>query len=452
MTKQTNEKKHDLSLHKNMLSGTILAIGSTLILFVSYPIYLKNLGAEMYGLWAALTIILAFSNIGRLGLDLAIIKYVSEEFGNKDLESIKGYFNTALFFLLGVGLIIFGTIFILKIHIINLLKIPQEYFNLANNLVPPVALISLLVFCIEIINGTLKGLGRFDLANYYYLTGKAISVILALILFQLDLKIWALYLGNLVMYLIIGLLASYKIYKQIGFILSIKNIKSKYLKELIGFGGVITASSIISMLLIPFNKAIISRFIGLSEVTYFEIASRAILRLRALWEHAIRVIMPEISRIKSKNKDFTEISNKILKKTFQLIFFTGLPTFLILFFIAPLFFQFWLKGQFSAEIGIIFKILLIGYFINLISIPFYYYFMAIGKISYCFMNHLTQALSNFLVISILIYLSIYNLLSFSIVYSGAIAFGAITIILLFLKHKHFNFKQNEYISPIKRKQ
>jgi O-antigen/teichoic acid export membrane protein len=199
------------------------------------------------------------------------------------------------------------------------------------------------------------------------------------------------------------------------------------------------------MLLIPFNKAIISRFIGLSAVTYFEIASRAILRLRAFWEHAIRAIMPEISRIKAQNKNSTYITNNILKKTFKIIFFTGFPAFLTLFFIAPLFFQFWLKGQFSLEIGIIFKILLIGYFINLISVPFYYYFMAIGKISYCFINHLCEALSNFLVISILVYICIYNLYIYSMVYSGAIAFGAITIILLFLKHKNFNFKKNKEI-------
>ena len=52
----------------------ILAVGNTLIILVSYPLYLKYLGMELYGLWATLSVVVSFTAIGRLGIDTAMIK------------------------------------------------------------------------------------------------------------------------------------------------------------------------------------------------------------------------------------------------------------------------------------------------------------------------------------------------------------------------------------------
>ena len=57
----------------------LFVIGNILILLVSYPIYLKYLGIEFYGLWAILSVVVSFSEFARLEIDIAVIKYVAEE-------------------------------------------------------------------------------------------------------------------------------------------------------------------------------------------------------------------------------------------------------------------------------------------------------------------------------------------------------------------------------------
>ncbi len=48
----------------------------------------------------------------------------------------------------------------------------------------------------------------------------------------------------------------------------------------IKFGGTLTVSMVIYMLLEPFIKVVITKYIGLAEVTYFEIANRSVTQIR----------------------------------------------------------------------------------------------------------------------------------------------------------------------------
>ena len=63
-------------LRKNAFSGGAVAAGNILLIAFSYPIYLTYLGAEWYGLWAALSVVIALSQTGNLGIHHAVGRHV----------------------------------------------------------------------------------------------------------------------------------------------------------------------------------------------------------------------------------------------------------------------------------------------------------------------------------------------------------------------------------------
>jgi len=362
-------------LEKNIFSGTVLGGGSILISLIGYPLYLKYLGTEIYGLWATLSFVVAFSALGSIGIDSAIIKYVAEEYGRNNKAGIKKCFSTASVILLISGVAIFFALLLLKDPIIRMLNIPKEYISLTNILLPCVVILSILIYFVQLVNGALRGLGRVDLANYYFLSGKAISVIIAIVLFRFNYGIWGLFWGQFLSYVLLGLWAFFTLYKKLGSSLfSISSFDWKYLKKMIGFGGTMTASRLISMFLVPFNKVVIARYIGLSEVTYFEIANKVVMQIRSLFDMGIRATMPEISKVFAVGKDSVNKINSIFKKAMKLVLCAGIPMFILLFFLASFLLSLWLSNEYVPMISNTFRIILIGFLINLLSVPIYYLF------------------------------------------------------------------------------
>jgi len=202
-----------------------------------------------------------------------------------------------------------------------------------------------------------------------------------------------------------------------------------------------TAASLISMFMVPFNKAIIARFIGLREVTYFEIANRSIMQFRSLFETGLRAIMPEISKISAITESAKDKVDTVLKKSMKLVFYAGVPAFMLLFFLAPILLDIWLGEQYVPQISNALRILLVGYMANLLIIPIYYLFMGIGKVGYCFISHLFQSILNVVAISVFLVFAVAGFYLFVCIYSSSIGLSSLLVMLLFFVYVNPEIKK-----------
>ena len=79
-------------------------------------------------------------------------------------------------------------------------------------------------------------------------------------------------------------------------------------KELAKFGGTMAIGTISQMLFVPFNKVMIARYVGISEVTYYQIAVQVVMSIRKLFVSGLQAIMPKISEIyKGTAESFLEV-------------------------------------------------------------------------------------------------------------------------------------------------
>ncbi len=387
-------------LRINMASGMVTTVVNIAVMAAGYPIYLHFLGYEKYGVWLILAVVLTFAQLGDLGINPAITKLVAEEYGRKNVEGIQCYITTALAMLCLSGIIVLATVLIFKLQIIALFKLSSENAKLAAWLLPYIGILSIYIFIVNVFNAMLSGLGRMDLANYIQTASKVIAVAVATVLLYSGRGIESMIVSSAVSYLFIQVVSIICVRKMISIrILHISNLNAQCGQRLLHFGGAVFGSSLISMLLSPFNKLMLSRYTGVSSVPIYEIAFTGSMQVRGLFETALRALMPEISNIganmtiQAKNR-ISQLNSRAMK----LILIFGIPIYGVLAIFAPLLLRIWLGGKFTETLPGAFRIMLLGTFLSLLGVPAYYTFWGVGMVWYSTISHVILSGVNVLVV------------------------------------------------------
>lgn len=84
-------------------TSAIAKVVNTLTILVAVPITLRYLGAERYGLWMAITAVVAFLGFADLGIGNVILNLVSEANGRNDIEAARKSISNAFFMLMVVS-------------------------------------------------------------------------------------------------------------------------------------------------------------------------------------------------------------------------------------------------------------------------------------------------------------------------------------------------------------
>ncbi len=399
------KKLFSSQLRINMASGTLCTGINAVAMLVAYPVYLHFLGYEKYGVWLVLATVLSFAQLGNLGIGQAIMKLVAEEHGRGDIDGIQRYVTTALALLCLSGSLILMLILVFKTQIIAAFKLSDENAQMALWLLPYVGILSIYVFIVQALNAILSGLGRMDVANYIQSIGRIVPVIVATILLYTGHGIESLLVGSILSYVFIHVVSLIYIWRIARIhLLRLKNLDVQRGKRILRYGCAVFGGSLIGMLLSPFNKLILSRYVGVSSVPIYEIAFKGSAQIKGLFEVGLRAMMPEISRISANMTSNAKARiSQIYHRSMRLIFLLGIPVYGgIIMSITPLL-KFWLGPRFVAELPITSRIMLVSAFLSLLSVPSYYTLQALGMVRYTLIAHIIlSGLSAVMILTIIL--------------------------------------------------
>jgi O-antigen/teichoic acid export membrane protein len=424
-------------IQKNIYSGTILAGGSMVTMVLSYPIFLHYVGAEVFGLWSSIAVVLSFSQLGNLGLNYAIVRFTAEEYAEGNIRAITEYVTTAFCLMSMPSIVIVGILMFCRHTIVNFLKIPEIYTQEALWLIPSIGMLSIGILYYNVIKGILDGIGRIDLSNYIFLSGRLIQVVLSVLFLALGWGVYGLFWGSATVY-IITLFPILRLLRRARIPLIAGNGFSKNKsRKILSFGGTIFASQIIALLLTPFNKIIITRYIGLSTVTYYEIALRGAELIRSLFETGLRALMPQASALKKRAVQAARDSVRTIHaKGLNFVLVLGTPAFFAAFALSPLLLKLWIGNSYHPDISLAFRIFLIAQCVNLMCVPAYYIFMGLGQITICFNNIAIQSIMNVIVLLALLSIGVNcTFMIVLIVGAASVIIAALYVLLKFYSYK-----------------
>jgi O-antigen/teichoic acid export membrane protein len=372
-----------------MVSGVAVTLVNIAVLAVAYPMYLHFLGYEQYGVWLVLSTVLTFAQLGNLGIGQAVMKLVAEEYGRHDLEAAQQYMTSALVILAASGAVVLALIVLFQGPIVALFKLSEENARTVSWMLPYMACLSIYVFIVQALNAMLSGFGRMDLANYAQTGGRLVAIVIAAVLLSLGTGIKALLIASAASDLFIHALSLTLIRRMAPIrILRTGNLRLTRMKRLLGFGSGVLGGSLLSMLLSPFNKLMLSRYAGVASIPVYEIAYTGSMQIRSLAEAGIRALMPEVSRL---GANMTEQArnriSEISRRSVGLILRFALPLYGVLILAAPLLLRIWLGSRFTESLPLALRIALVGSLLSLACVPAYNLLLGLGRVRHCFLGY-----------------------------------------------------------------
>lgn len=368
-------------LRRNASSGTMSTGINSLVMLVSYPLYLHYLGYEKYGVWIVLAAVFQFAQMADFGVPSAITKFVAEDYGRNDLTRIRGYFFMGLLLLALPGLICFIGILTLKSQIIALFGLTGENGQIALRLVPYIALLTVYVYTVLTVNAVLSGLGRMDLANYFQSVGRVAAVGSSVFLLWLGYGVESLLVGNFLSYVVIHLASLVGIRQTLGAsVFGRPRLERNQLRRFLKYSLEIFGGLTLATAFHPLTKLLISRYAGVASVPVYEIAVNSVRNIRTVIVAGLRALFPEISRLGAIASEQAYARIETLNRmSLRMIWVFSLPLFVPLFVFAPAVLGMWLGRQFVPELVSVFQVVLVAEFISLQCVPAFYILLGLAK-------------------------------------------------------------------------
>ena len=361
---------------KNVCSGPLKILVNTIIVFFSYRYFLQVFGVDKYSIWLLLGVIIDFSRLGNLGISDIIIKYVAEARGQQDKVRLCQYVSTSLLLIVAFVLLLGTPLLLAKSFAPQFIHIAPDYIPLFTIMYDKILILSFLLILLELFLGILFGLGRADVANYLQSASTFFGTLLSILLVYFKFDFMGLYLGTLTGTVGVMMISLYYIYKILGYFpFKLAYFNKVVVQDILHNSMIMFTSSIINLFFLPAGKILISRYIGSTEVVCYDLAFKLGFQIRGLFDLGLKALVPEFSGLKANTPELF----MVLRKIYKYLFAAVIPVFSVIFIFSSTILQLWLSSAYLPLINDSFRIIFLGFTINLFAVPMYYLLLAHGK-------------------------------------------------------------------------
>ena len=344
------------------LIGTIVPL---IIALITVPIYVSHIGSARYGVLSIVWILLGYFGFLDLGLSRAsanaLAKLAHSTQHERSQVLITAFCINLCIGTIG-GIVLFFSASSLLDH---LLTVPADLKYEIDNASPWIASLLPLLLVSGVGTGALEAREQFLAANVLQVTGNTIAqalTVLSAVLISpsLSVVIPAAVLSRGLSVLIIVV---YVVREERP--LSLRSFDRKRCRQLLGYGGWVSVSNIVSPLLTSLDQLVIGSVLGVAAVTHYAVPMSLVVRSQILAAALARTLFPRMSRsTRDEARDLSEKASVMLAHCYGGV---CAPAIVL---VAP-FITFWMGEDFASSAAPVAELLLIGAWVNgLAFIPF----------------------------------------------------------------------------------
>lgn len=383
-----------MSFKKNTLWNLSGAVLPMIVGIFAIPFIIKIIGNEAFGILSLVWVLIGYLSLFDLGLGRALTQKISEiRFNEEDDNSkeINEFIKTGLFFTLIAGMIGGGGLIAFS------KPMAFRWLNISENMQYSVYQ-SFLVTAIGIplttlstgLRGVLEGYEKFSIVNIW-------KIVLGISNFLLPVASLVIF-GNSLIHMISGLVLA-RFIVAFGYYYSLRSISlvrifdvslsRDKLFKMLAFGYWMTASNIISSVLVVADRFIIPMMVGASLVAFYTVPYDTLMRILVLPAALSSAIFPRISFYYNSNYEMAHFIYKdgLKKISFSMIFICSL---IILLSYEGLYF--WLGHEFASKSWMIVCVLSVGILFNAIAQMPYSLIQATGDAKSTALLHFAELL------------------------------------------------------------
>jgi len=369
------KEKIPTNIHSEMIARNsiinLVSLGIPIVIgLVTIPITLKLLGLDRFAVLSLAWVIVGYFSFFDLGVGRSITKFVSESIGQRQYDRISGYFWTAVFSQIAMGLAGSLAISLATPFLVNkVLNVPTDFRPEMMTTLYILAVSMPVMFVSSSFRGMLESAQRFDLVNVVRVPSSVLNFVIPVVGAWIGMKLP----GIMVMIVLSRMVAA-----AIWFMMDLRlfpalktriRVRKELIRPLFVFGGWVTVSSIISPLLSAADRLMIGSLLTLKMVSYYSAPFEMTSRFGIIPGSLVITLFPAFSFLSS-----SEHREKALRLFFQsfkylLVVTTVIVTFVL--FLAKFIIILWLGKDFSEQSTTVLQILALGFLANsLAQIPF----------------------------------------------------------------------------------
>jgi O-antigen/teichoic acid export membrane protein len=415
---------------------------SFLVALLLTPYILAHLDVREFGTWVALSIFISSFGLLDLGLGSAFVKHIAEYYAHQDFGRINRVLSSGLLFYSAIGLFQISIGLVLEGPLFSVFHVPKSseayLLVLLSCALTNVSVMFLSVF---------KGIQRMDKSSSLEIKISIVNAIGTILFLKAGWGMRGLAL-NAFLNACFAMPFTWWTLKRMLPMLSIRwNFDPTLIRNMFRYGIKLQVSQVSGLICFRMDKLIVSRFLGIASVSFYEVSSRLTSFMRALPLVMISALIPATSELDAKNDRTKILRTYLLASKYLTMVTIALVAFLIV--EARSVITLWLGSGFENSVLLV-QILAIGYGANVLSGAASQTGAGVGRPEFDMRSMVLLALLN----------PIFNLLlvrRFGAAGAAAgtsLAFTIATVYLLIIFHRNYvetpvrSILQHVYLRPI----
>lgn len=331
--------------------------------FIFWPYIVSKLGDSSYGVFALVGTVIGYFALLDLGLGSAVVKYVAEYAGQKDIERTKEVVGAALLIFLLAGLVGFMLILaIARVLATRLMNIPPELIDAAYHSFCAASLGFFFTMQLTLLTAIINGLNRYDISSVTMAIMGAITTIGAAVLLHMGFGLVAVVWLNVIIPLLTGLFYLILIRRLLPGISLRIMYKTEPLKHILRFGMYTTLGRITNVISSQVNLLIIGAILGVTAVTYYAVPFTILSRMTQLLVRIGMVVFPAISELQGQQQHDTIRDLYLTSSRIILSLAVAFTVPLLIFGVR--FLHLWMGPVFAERGGAVMLIITVGVFLS----------------------------------------------------------------------------------------
>ena len=376
------------TLSGNALASSISTVIGALLMFELYRVLIRELGIEQIGAWALLVSSSSLIRLAECGMSGGVTRFVARDLGaGEPQQALARVIVAVLFLFTSVGLAALLSLAPIR-WILTATVHNQVLLEDVLMLLPWTLAACWLTSLVTALSAALDGNQRTDLRAYAMLSGSALQLVLV--------YLWIPEQGLRALGPIQLLFPLFQLVLLLGFLLRIMpgvqqfdriSARPQFI-EMLRYGWGIQVTAVGQLLFDPAVRWLLSIFSGLAITGYFELANKAVAQFRQIMVAAYQMLVPFLATRMGKSGASQDLMQTAYRQTFSFLLLTSVPYFALLGCALPYMLTLWL-GEYSETFVWIGLICLSGWFVNMLAVPSFMLYVAVGKFRWLIATQIT---------------------------------------------------------------
>lgn len=275
----TKGTERTIDAKKNIAIALLIKGLSFFVSLLYIPLLLNYLDETKYGIWVALSSIVAWISIADMGLGNGLKNKLAESYATNDVIRGKSLISTAYFYIALIFLFVSILFSIINNFIdwTKVLNVSNEYYHELKYTALVVIIALCIRFIFQLIVPILSAFQKTRYASIIDLVGQILALVVVWLLNLLNIKSLVLFASAITFIPIVVLvISSYHLFKRKykEYLPSITFVKKRYLKDIFSVGIMFFFMQIAVIVIFQANNLLISNTMGPEMLTKYNIVYR----------------------------------------------------------------------------------------------------------------------------------------------------------------------------------